>query len=1059
MSYRDEATLSFDGAALWMLCGANGAGKSTVFDAMKFALFGTHRGGAQGADALIHHDSDKLKIEFDFQIEDDIYRVQRTLSRRNKSSFQALHISGPHAPRVGMPSPQAIPETESKSGLTRWVGEHLGLNEETFSAAILLQQGKSDALLSADNETRFQMLAQIVDLESYQKVHEVAEERRKNFNGNANLLRSQLDAAPGIDAAALEAISQTLQTLARERDELQNRRDENLGLQPQARHWQRLQGQRVALEKRLRQAEQLLQRAEIIEREANRLDELKSVLPSLEYSRDERDQMQLALAREKQCRESAKSGEEKIGEKKKTCDQLKDEIAEQRENQSQWNEARELANTRLRELAPVLQATRDIEKLQAEIKDLDVEIEKFAPDLDHQIETEQGKVSASRGAQAALSPLSRLANAREKRFGAQREYSRSHQEWQAACSEHEKLKAEYSSAQKTQTENENVLQAARDDATQKKTLLQQIRAQMARFQEVENDAACHYCGQKLTPDHRARESERLQNEATNAIQNEKTARNRCDAAAKIQIESAQNEQRLKERIEALHEIARDAKERKKFFQREIETALQNALNAWRELPEEFAVRAMENIAQNENDETSRVEAVLESGQYPAPDDLNAIQKSAKNLAAREKEVENLQSEKQERATKTALMEKVAARLNGLQREYSLARREQAQRDDGESKEQLKIAGEQLKMIANEIARKNSSLQTATKELLELEKTQREFLDEAVRLAASLKANARALEKTKSQLDEKWQSVFENIVREKIASLQNEKSELEKSGASKQREELQTAREQENLWREQAEHVARESEEIPAAARRDISELQDEAEKIKAELQEKSSQHALAQSEYSGLDAHRAQREKLAEQLDVAETGARRHKLLADALGRDGLQRRLLREAENIITDAANGVLDRISGGTLRLQLKTEEESGAARGKAKALDLVAYNSLSSDAQNATALPFLSGSQRFRVAVALALGIGHYATQGAARRAEAVIIDEGFGSLDKQGLREMIEELHGLQSVLKRVILVSHQDEFAHSFSNRYLIELENGTSRATLQQATGEELLA
>ena len=80
-------------------------------------------------------------------------------------------------------------------------------------------------------------------------------------------------------------------------------------------------------------------------------------------------------------------------------------------------------------------------------------------------------------------------------------------------------------------------------------------------------------------------------------------------------------------------------------------------------------------------------------------------------------------------------------------------------------------------------------------------------------------------------------------------------------------------------------------------------------------------------------------------------------------------------------------------------------------------------------------YLSGSQKFRVAVAVALGIGRFATSGTqARPLESVIIDEGFGSLDKDGLRCMADELHRLKDklALKRVVLVSHQEEFVDRF---------------------------
>ena len=56
---------------------------------------------------------------------------------------------------------------------------------------------------------------------------------------------------------------------------------------------------------------------------------------------------------------------------------------------------------------------------------------------------------------------------------------------------------------------------------------------------------------------------------------------------------------------------------------------------------------------------------------------------------------------------------------------------------------------------------------------------------------------------------------------------------------------------------------------------------------------------------------------------------------------------------------------------------------------------------------------SGNQRFRVPVSPALGISQDAGQGT-RRIELVIFDESFGSLDKDGRREMIDEFHTLNS---------------------------------------------
>ena len=91
--------------------------------------------------------------------------------------------------------------------------------------------------------------------------------------------------------------------------------------------------------------------------------------------------------------------------------------------------------------------------------------------------------------------------------------------------------------------------------------------------------------------------------------------------------------------------------------------------------------------------------------------------------------------------------------------------------------------------------------------------------------------------------------------------------------------------------------------------------------------------------------------------------------------------------------------------------------------------------------------LSGSQKFRVAVSIALAIGRFAT-GQARPLECVIIDEGFGSLDKDGLRAAAEELNRLKDHLRRIILVSHQEEFTDCFP--VVIKLSKGESGTTAQ---------
>ena len=111
MSYRDETELVFEGAPLWVLSGRNGAGKSAIFDAITYALYGVHRGGAQNAKALINHAVKSLAVEFDFRIGEDVYRVKRTLGRKGTPTVQAFRLDGGE--------PVAVAETETRRASTR----------------------------------------------------------------------------------------------------------------------------------------------------------------------------------------------------------------------------------------------------------------------------------------------------------------------------------------------------------------------------------------------------------------------------------------------------------------------------------------------------------------------------------------------------------------------------------------------------------------------------------------------------------------------------------------------------------------------------------------------------------------------------------------------------------------------------------------------------------------------------------------------------------------------------------------------------------------------------
>jgi DNA repair exonuclease SbcCD ATPase subunit len=245
------------------------------------------------------------------------------------------------------------------------------------------------------------------------------------------------------------------------------------------------------------------------------------------------------------------------------------------------------------------------------------------------------------------------------------------------------------------------------------------------------------------------------------------------------------------------------------------------------------------------------------------------------------------------------------------------------------------------------------------------------------------------------------------------------------------------------------HILQEIDAIPEEARRSLTQIEAIERDARVTRQQAERDWTEAEKKRQELEFQRQRRKELERERLKAAGEEALYKELARLLGKDNLQRHLLKQAESVIVAHANQVLDHISGGTLRLKLRNDNDyvDGSRKSRViKALDLLAYNNQAGSAPLPVGM--LSGSQRFRVAISLALGIGQYAGR-ASQRIESVIIDEGFGSLDHIGRQEMIEELHALRSVLKRIILVSHEEEFTRAFQNRYHIELTGGSSRVNL----------
>jgi DNA repair exonuclease SbcCD ATPase subunit len=205
--------LDFDGAALWSIAGDNGAGKSAIFDAVTYALYGEHRGGRQHDNRLIRKGATTAKVIFEFGHAGRRYKVERTVTRKtSRSGAPRPDAKGVHA-AVWDDAEQAwlpVPDTDRPTELERWIRSLLGMGAETFCSSVLLRQGDADRLLTVQPDKRFKVLAGLLDLRAYQRLEQLALQRRRDAAGKAGLLEQQLT---GLDAVTEQDVAEAATAL------------------------------------------------------------------------------------------------------------------------------------------------------------------------------------------------------------------------------------------------------------------------------------------------------------------------------------------------------------------------------------------------------------------------------------------------------------------------------------------------------------------------------------------------------------------------------------------------------------------------------------------------------------------------------------------------------------------------------------------------------------------------------------------------------------------------------------------------------------------------------
>jgi exonuclease SbcC len=220
LSYQEPVILNFESFHLACISGANGAGKSSILDAITWVLFGIAR---SRNDNIINQNSKNAEVLFDFEYEKQRFRILRSKTLE-KSQILEFFFFDEHDKKFRVLTEHNSTETQKRINST------LRMDYDTFTNASFFLQGKADQFTQLTPGQRKEILSNILGLEIWETYREITKENRHNMDYDLNRIVATLEEID-LEISQEEQIRNHLRTLENElqiKSDLKNSRIINL---------------------------------------------------------------------------------------------------------------------------------------------------------------------------------------------------------------------------------------------------------------------------------------------------------------------------------------------------------------------------------------------------------------------------------------------------------------------------------------------------------------------------------------------------------------------------------------------------------------------------------------------------------------------------------------------------------------------------------------------------------------------------------------------------------------------------------------------------------------
>lgn len=268
LPYRGEVALDLRAVRVACITGDNGAGKSSLLDAITWTLWGKARGSAERD--LMSLGTTEMGVDYQFALGGQEYRVLRRRRRRG-SSADVAQLEVQTRPLIGDSEEGAEPPWRAITGDTlsktqKLLTEAIGMEYDTFINSAFILQGRADEFTTKGPTDRKQVLADILGLSRYDALEDQAralrrerDAARKEAEARIERIDQELTQRPQVEAdlravaTALVALQTEIATLTDDLAATKSRRDELGRRDQQAREAEERRDEHAREADRLRQ--------------------------------------------------------------------------------------------------------------------------------------------------------------------------------------------------------------------------------------------------------------------------------------------------------------------------------------------------------------------------------------------------------------------------------------------------------------------------------------------------------------------------------------------------------------------------------------------------------------------------------------------------------------------------------------------------------------------------------------------------------------------------------------------------------------------------------------